>query len=950
MIRISPPTLSAQSALRYYLHIASEGGIQYYKGEEKSPGIWFGQLAHRLGLPLDVKAEAFTALCNNRHPGTGGAGEQLTAKQQSERRVGWDITFNPPKSVSVLHVLSGNDQIVQAVQRAAKATLREMEKEARVRVRKGGKDEDRVTGEIVAAMFRHYTTRPTPVPGKKETDKSMPDPHLHVHAFVMNVTYDPVEERYKALQIGRMKELAPFAESFFHADLARRLGEMGIALERRGRRWEVAGVSDELIQRFSRRTQEIEKLAKEKGIDNPDRKAELGAKTRQPKHQDFSYEELRKFWCEQVTPWETERVLRESMRTTPFSPMSAGEALNYSAGHWFQRNSVMDERTLIYTALEYGMGRIKLEELQATFNRQDYLRHRDEAGELWVTTPDLLAEERRVIDWARQGIGSRLPLGDAKREMKPDAEGKTLTADQEKAARLILGNCDRVTVLAGVAGAGKTTMMRQVVDGIRESGSRVMALAPSSEASRGVLRGAGFSNAETVAMFLNSPKLQEFVRNGVIWVDEASLLGTQDFKKLFAVAEKMDARVLLSGDEKQHASPNRGDGLRILRQYAGLQPVQLTEILRQQGQYREAVEKFSRGDTLKAFDQLDKLGHIHECEDMTRFERLAEKYVETLAQGRSVLAVAPTHAEAGTATAHIRHALKQAQRLGADEREVIHHRNLQWTEAEKMDVSKYREGQKLFFHKAGNGVRCGAWLEVTERSERHLLVRDGSGKVQVFTPAKPDRFSVYTAEPVQFAPGDTVRFTQNLTLGNGKRINSGSMYRLQKFSPHDGALVLSPLDDKEDKRTFRVPQKTYLMTHGYVVTSHASQGRTVNTVLISEGTASLRAASLQQAYVSASRGNTEVHWYTDDKQALREAIARSAERVSASELAEKAALQRLWDWQIRLRRDAIAYQMDQARTRGVTRSTLQNIGEKGLNQLQSRSPNNNKEQGRSYER
>ena len=78
------------------------------------------------------------------------------------------------------------------------------------------------------------------------------------------------------------------------------------------------------------------------------------------------------------------------------------------------------------------------------------------------------------------------------------------------------------------------------------------------------------------------------------------------------------------------------------------------------------------------------------------------------------------------------------------------------------------------------------------------------------------------------------------------------------------------------------------MTHGYVVTSHASQGKTVDNVLIALGSESLAAANREQFYVSASRGREGVRIYTDDKAAMMEAVQGSSARLSATELMQGA--------------------------------------------------------------
>ena len=74
------------------------------------------------------------------------------------------------------------------------------------------------------------------------------------------------------------------------------------------------------------------------------------------------------------------------------------------------------------------------------------------------------------------------------------------------------------------------------------------------------------------------------------------------------------------------------------------------------------------------------------------------------------------------------------------------------------------------------------------------------------------------------------------------------------------------------------------LTYGYCVTSHASQGRTVDRVFVGMSSFSGQAASREQFYVSVSRGREQAVIYTDDKDALREAVGRSDERTSATEL------------------------------------------------------------------
>jgi hypothetical protein len=74
------------------------------------------------------------------------------------------------------------------------------------------------------------------------------------------------------------------------------------------------------------------------------------------------------------------------------------------------------------------------------------------------------------------------------------------------------------------------------------------------------------------------------------------------------------------------------------------------------------------------------------------------------------------------------------------------------------------------------------------------------------------------------------------------------------------------------------------LTHGYCVTSYASQSKSVDRVFVAESSESFRAADRQQFYVSVSRFKEALTIYTDDKELLLEAVSKSSERPSATDL------------------------------------------------------------------
>ncbi len=209
----------------------------------------------------------------------------------------------------------------------------------------------------------------------------------------------------------------------------------------------------------------------------------------------------------------------------------------------------------------------------------------------------------------------------------------------------VLQSRDRVILIRGAAGVGKTSMMQEAVEAIEAKGIRVFTFAPSADASRGVLRNEGFTNADTVARLLKDERMQAELAGQVIWIDEAGLLGTKVTAQVFDLASKLDARVILSGDRRQHGSVERGAALRLLEEQAGLVPAEIRDIQRQKGEYKQAVQALSEGRTEAGFRQLDKLGWVHEVPQTERYRVLAEDYVASVQAGKSALVVSPTHLE-----------------------------------------------------------------------------------------------------------------------------------------------------------------------------------------------------------------------------------------------------------------------------------------------------------------
>jgi len=264
-------------------------GDYYATDRQELPGWWGGKAAERLGLRGVVHKRAFDRLCSNQHPFTG---QKLTARMRSGRTPGYDIEFSACKSVSLLYGLTGNADILAAFRWAYRQTMAAMEAEMKTRVRKGGRMEDRLAGNMAWAEYVHLTSRPV---------KGMIDPQLHVHVFALNAVFDPVESCWKAGSFRDTKKHAPRFQALFHDLFGQRLAELGFPIVRTKGGWEIAGVSRATIGKFSLRTGQVERTARKWGITDPVAKSRLGGVTREHKQRAVTLPELREQWRQRLT-------------------------------------------------------------------------------------------------------------------------------------------------------------------------------------------------------------------------------------------------------------------------------------------------------------------------------------------------------------------------------------------------------------------------------------------------------------------------------------------------------------------------------------------------------------------------------------------------------------------------------------------------------------------------
>lgn len=867
MIRMVQSSSAAQ-AKSYYAEALVKS--DYYMDEQERGGYFRGLLAQKLGLNGEATKEHFYHLCENRNPLTR---LQLTPMTKDNRTVGYDINFHVPKSVSIVHALAKDKHIEDAFRASVYETMTDIEADMMTRVRVGKADLDRHTGEALWTDFIHQTARPV--------EGQLPDPHLHAHCFVFNITYDENENKLKAAQFRDIVRDSPYYTARFQKRLSDRLIDLGYNIRPTKKAFEIEGVPQQVIDHFSKRTDEIGRAAKEQGITGAEALDRMGARTRSRKQKGLGMDELKADWRKQIYALGISEA--EGAKSVRYAASKGTEkatpekSVAFSLNHHFEKASVMPQRRLQATAYKQAIGsrKVDMDQVDAQFNKDHSLIWGEENGQRVCTTQKVLSEEQRMVNLARSGRGVMAPIC-------KQAPGIQLQGQQGKAIAHILTTSDRVSIVRGAAGTGKTTLMGEAVYWMQKAGKDVTVVAPSSDASRGVLRNDGFTEADTVASLLLNTKAQDKLQDGVLWVDEAGMLGTKDMTALLELTKEKNTRLILGGDMRQHSSVDRGDALRILNKVGRIKTAEVSEIHRQKkAEYKEAVKALSSGDIKKGFERLDTMGAIKTVDPQKPNAALIEDYIGLLKEGKDVLVISPTNAHRQELTKGIRDALQQEGMLGKKEIQADRLQQQYFSLAEKQNWQSYRPGQVIQFNQNAKGFLRGSRWNVKEVSDKGVILTDqATGKTNWLPQNQPERFNVMERSTISLAKGDKVRVTHPGFDKKKNRMDTGKMLDVVSVR-RDGRIELQ---NKISRQKYHIDKDFGHIDHAHGMTSYASQGKTVDHVLIAQPEATWSATNAKQFYVSASRAKHGITIYTDDKEKLLDHAQREGNRTSAIEM------------------------------------------------------------------
>jgi hypothetical protein len=726
-------------------------------------------------------------------------------------------------------------------------------------------------------MFTHDTSRAL-------------DPHLHTHCVVFNATFDPVEKRWKALQNYELLRARKFAENVYYHELARQLRGFGYQIRNQARGdFQLEGVPQELCDRFSKRDAEIDKALARLLADKPEfaganlkeLRAKLAVEHRTRKQKDLSRAELRTLWDAQMS--EAERV---SLRQLPNRSAKAaiadrrvdiGEAVQWAEDHLFDRNSVVLECQVWQHALEHARGEgISIAEVKELTHRRPYIRNAERPNE--VTLRDVLLRETEIVQCVKDGAGNCRPLVD-----NPPLVDPKLDDEQCKSLVALLCSTNAVSLFRGGAGTGKSFVLRELVEQVRQTGRTVAVLAPQRQQVVDMER-AGFPAPTTVTNFLLK---NELAAGAVVVVDEAGQIGGRQMHQLLHLARQRNARVILSGDTRQHGAVEASDALLAIERYSGIKSVELHTIRRQDPalarnenertrirQYRKAVEAAAAGKLVESFKRLDQMGAVVSCGLGGQTDKLAEEYLRLAEQNASAVVVSQTWAEVHRVNSKVRDALKSKGLLGVNDVTVQALDKLDLTNAQKRDERFYPKEAVIVFNQKVRRAEPGAKGKLMGIVKAGVLA-EVDGKCVIIANKVLDKITVCLPREIPIAEGERLHLKANRKLTAGARVTNGELVTVKTVRA-DGGIELT------DSRILDKGFREFLP--GYAVTSYGSQGKTVDYVLFSDSTIKA-ATNAQQWYVTISRGRRGIRIFTPDKEQLRENLTRSGHRPLALEFA-----------------------------------------------------------------
>ncbi|SBT17708.1 Multifunctional conjugation protein TraI [Marinomonas gallaica] len=914
---------SPEHAATYY---EQSEHADYYAKDEVCPAKWEGKAAELLGIQgQSVEKDRF-----KRHLNGEIAGQKLGTFRAGHRvhKPAFDLTFSPPKSVTVAAIVGEDPRVKLAHEDAVKEALSHVEEMAIFKrkhtIEETGKSviEQIKTGNLLAAVFMHESAR--------SVDGEI-TPQLHSHAVVMNATHDE-DGKWKSLESRHIWCLQKKIGLFYRQQLAANLAKLGYEIDRKAEgNFEISGVPQEVCDAFSLRKGLIDSELGKRGYTRESApaylKEQLAHRIREKKV-NVNRDELKQQWkntendfgfdseklaelsvkrCEEhgfndvrldrnfenLNKITEQAILKLSEREAVFSKDELSHEINLQAvGYGISPRQVNnrlkileDSGDLISRETEIYSSQFQQRRTVEAYTTPALIQLEEELIEILTETSSKyqrVFSEKAIECFIYEAVQESLSMG-----------YNGWNAEQKSVTRGLLASKNQITGLSGYAGTAKTsTVLKTISHAYSMQGYEVIGMAPSSSACESLKSGAGLGSTRTVASHLLRSAFQGAGLKKQLWlVDEASLLSSKDTLKLFKQAMKQDAKIILVGDAKQLGSVEAGAAFRQLQE-AGMQTHRLTEIVRQENKHAlDAVYSSIDADTRKALNILTQgAGEVITAAERPeeRYKHITSKFLSLPKDERSkTLIIDPSRESRQALTDTLREELKQSGDISINAVIARRLEKVDITKSAQNDVLSFSEGMVIKFGRDYklHDVKKDSYWSVREVNAKNntLTLQDDSGRELIWNPAGTwgKRMQSYTEVHSELCAGDEIIWTQNdkaLKLANGM---AGQVVSV------DGENNQATVEFKDGKQ-FVINTNEQMhqhWNHNFVTTAHAAQGMTSERVIYHAESFRKNLASQKSFYVALSRAKQEVVVVTDNQRELINQInAHTGEKQNALEI------------------------------------------------------------------
>lgn len=593
----------------------------YYSEDDKSVGQWWGRGAGELGLDGVVDEEAFRNILLGKSPGGERVLVAAPKDPGKERRSGWDLTFSVPKSVSVAYSqanAAGRNEIIAGCETALHRIL-ELFDELCGNTRRGYNGAVQEKAGLVAALFRHETARP--VSGDAPGEIQKPDPNLHWHVVLCNVTAreDGTFGAFDGQELYR-RGMKLALGTLFRVELSKQMRALGLESYRpekpngRGekeRHFELSCVPRKLLREMSKRRKAVEKWLNKRGLRGW-KASQKGTLATREKKKAFTRQELDKEWKSLgARHGFTNRELVNAKRI--FQDVDTYQVSRKCLEDGISRLGKEKSRftfleMLRYTAEEAQAAGVSLRDVKAVVDdallySKELVKLRDVQGERQWTTRENLEIEKRLLGRAHR-LKQTGNHSTTYSDVASVLDRYPTMRDEQKAAIWHMCIGGDLACVNGVSGSGKTYALRAAADVWRAQGFQVLGTALGSKMAQTLEEESGILSLYCHQLLAAVKRKEVSIdEKTVLVVEEAGMIDTRTMDKLLGLVAVGGGKVVLTGAYDQLQPIDAGAPFRVISEREGV--VQLEEITRQESpEDRELVRDLRAGSSAKVLHSI----------------------------------------------------------------------------------------------------------------------------------------------------------------------------------------------------------------------------------------------------------------------------------------------------------------------------------------------------------